>query len=55
MPSEENTKIVARIWQGIVTQADASVMHELIHEDYVYRGPGGLELHGPEGFLRSGW
>jgi len=51
MKSEESVKVVDRIWQEIVKQAETSVMDELIHEDYVYHGPGGLELRGPESFM----
>ena len=41
-----------RIWQEIVDDGDLSVVDDLVAEEYVYRGPGGLELHGPEGFRR---
>lgn len=51
MKSEENVKIVDRIWHEIVKQTDTSLMYILIHEDYVYHDPAGLELLGPEVFI----
>ena len=52
MSEEENIAVTRRIWQEIVDDGDLSVVDDLVAEEYVYRGPGGLELHGPEGFRR---
>ncbi|MDX1616296.1 MAG: ester cyclase [Candidatus Promineifilaceae bacterium] len=47
---EEYTAVVERVWQEIVVDADLDRIDELMASEYVYRGPAGLELHGPEGF-----
>lgn len=52
MDSEESISVVDRIWKEIVIQGNLQIIENLATDDYVYRGPGGLELHGPEGFRR---
>lgn len=47
---EQATTVVDRVWQEVVVDADLDRIDELMASDYIYRGPGGLELHGPQGF-----
>jgi hypothetical protein len=49
---KQNTRVVARVWQEIVSNGDLGPVDELLAEDYIYRGPGGREVRGPEGFRR---
>lgn len=50
MPTEENKKIAHRIREEIVNQGKMEVADELIADNYVWHGPGGLTANGPEGF-----
>ena len=52
MSEERNRRVVERIWHEIVQDGDLDLIEELATEEYVYHGPGGLELHGPDGFRR---
>ena len=50
MSEEQNRKLVERVWQEIINDGNLDVADELIAEEFTYRGPGGLEFHGPQGF-----
>ena len=52
MSEADSIAVTRRIWREIVEDGDLSVVDDLVADDYVYRGPGGLELHGPDGFRR---
>lgn len=52
MSEKESKRVVERVWEEIVNQGDLDACDELIADEYTYRAPGGLELHGPEGFRR---
>lgn len=52
MSTEQNVKIVERVWQEIVADGDLDLVDDLVAEGYTYRGPGGLEVRGPQGFRR---
>ncbi len=44
--------VVERVWSEVVNGGDLDTIDELVAEEYTYRGPGGFELTGPEGFGR---
>lgn len=48
----EGQAVVERVWTDIVNDGDLDAVDELVAESYTYRGPGGYELAGPEGFRR---
>ena len=50
MSAEENKAIVRRIFEDIINNRDMKVVDELFATDYVFHGPGGHELHGPDAF-----
>ena len=50
MMLEQNKAIVDRIWQEIINQGNLDISDELLDTKYVYYGPGGYIVEGPEGF-----
>ncbi|UCC75023.1 MAG: ester cyclase [Gemmatimonadota bacterium] len=48
--SEQNKAIVRRFIEEVWNKGNLSVLDEVYTADYVYRGPGGQEIKGPEGF-----
>lgn len=49
---QKNRSVVERVWKDIVNGGDLDAIDQLVAEDYTYRGPGGYELTGPDGFRR---
>lgn len=52
MDPTETRAVVERVWRDVVNGGDLDLLDDLVAEDYTYRGPGGYELTGPEGFRR---
>ncbi len=50
MSAEENKAIIRRVWEEVFNKGGLAVADEIMAANYVYRGPGGQELKGPEGF-----
>lgn len=50
-PPEART-IVERVWTEVVNGGNLDAIDELVADSYTYRGPGGYELAGPDGFRR---
>ncbi len=50
MSAEENKAIVNRIWEEVVNEGNLNIADELFAASYIYHGPGGREIKGPEGF-----
>ncbi len=50
MSAEANKAIVNRIWEEVVNEGNLNIADELFATSYVYHGPGGREIKGPEGF-----
>ena len=50
MSAEENKAIVRRIFEDIINNRDMNVVDELFATNYVFHGPSGQELHGPDAF-----
>ena len=50
MSTEESKALMRRIWKEVLNEGNLENAHELVADDYVYHGPGGHELRGPEGF-----
>jgi predicted ester cyclase len=50
MSTEENKAMIRRVWEEIINKGDLTVADEIMTNNYVYRGSGGQEFHGPEGF-----
>jgi steroid delta-isomerase-like uncharacterized protein len=48
--SDTNTAICRRVIDDIVNRGNLALVDDLIASSYVYHGPGGLELRGPDGF-----
>ena len=48
----DSRTVVERVWEEIVNEGKLEVIDELVADEYTYRGPGGYELLGPEGFRR---
>ena len=46
--SEENKAIIRRVFNELLNQADMSVIDEIDAPDFVWHGPGGQEVRGPE-------
>lgn len=46
----ESRAVVERVWTDVVNGGDLAAIDDLVAEDYIYHGPGGYELAGPEGF-----
>ena len=49
MSTEENKAVVRRIWEEILNKGNLALVDEIIATNYVYHGPGGQEVKGPEG------
>jgi steroid delta-isomerase-like uncharacterized protein len=49
MSVEENKAIIRRWVEGL-NKHDTSIVDQLISDDYVFHGPGGQEVKGPESF-----
>lgn len=49
---EENKATIRRFAEEILGGHNISKVYELISDDYVYHGPGGREVRGPEGFMQ---
>jgi predicted ester cyclase len=49
MSVEENKVIVNRVWNEVLNECKLDVVDELVDTSYVYHGPGGHEIKGPEG------
>jgi len=47
---EDNKTIVRRIYSEIINRGNLALADTLVAPSYVYHGPGGLEMRGPEGF-----
>jgi steroid delta-isomerase-like uncharacterized protein len=47
---EDNKTIVRRVFTEIINRGNLALADTLVAPSYVYHGPGGLELRGPEGF-----
>ena len=50
MSTEENKAMLRRVWEEVFNKGDLAVANEIMVPNYVYRGPMGQELKGPEGF-----
>jgi len=50
MTLKQNKAIVDRMWQEILNQGNLDISDELLDQSYVYHGPGGHKIKGPEGF-----
>src|SRR5689334_22639513 len=48
--SEANKAICRRVIDDVVNRGNLAAVDNLIDASYVYHGPGGLELRGPDGF-----
>jgi len=48
--SESNKAVCRRLIDEVVNQGNLAAADALVSPSYVYHGPGGLELRGPEGF-----
>jgi steroid delta-isomerase-like uncharacterized protein len=48
--SEGNKQVCRRLIEEAVNRGNLAVVDTLVGPNYVYHGPGGLELRGPEGF-----
>jgi predicted ester cyclase len=49
MSVEENKGIVDRVWHEVLNEGKLDVVDELVDASYIYYGPGGYEIKGPEG------
>jgi predicted SnoaL-like aldol condensation-catalyzing enzyme len=49
MSVEESKAIVNRVWHEVFNAGKLDVVDELVDTSYVYYGPGGYEMKGPEG------
>ncbi len=52
MSIEENKAMLRRVWEEAFNKGDLAVANEIMTTNYVYRGPMGQELIGPEGFMQ---
>lgn len=50
--TNETRAVVERVWTEVVNEGNLEAIDELVADSYTYRGPGGYELTGPEGFRR---
>jgi len=50
MSVEENKAIIRRNWEEAFNKGNLAVADEIMVPNYIYHGPGGQELKGPEGF-----
>ena len=52
MSAEDNKEIERRIIEEVFNQGRLEIIPELMSPEYIYHGPGGMELKGPEGFAQ---
>jgi ketosteroid isomerase-like protein len=52
MSEEESRRAVERVWEEVINERRLDFVEDLIAEEYVYHGPGELEVRGPDGFRR---
>jgi steroid delta-isomerase-like uncharacterized protein len=50
MTTEQHKAALRRIYDEVLEKGNLSVVDELIGSNYVFHGPGGMELKGPDGF-----
>lgn len=50
--AEDNKAICRRLVEDIVNRGNLKLADTLVGPGYVYHGPGGLELRGPEGYTQ---
>jgi len=50
MSTEQNKAAIRRVYEEAMNKGNVAVLNELMAPDYVYHGPGGTELKGPEAF-----
>ena len=50
MGIRENLNIVNRLLVEVWAQGNTSIIYELLSPDYIYHGPTGEEINGPEAF-----
>lgn len=50
MSVEQNKEVERRVIEEVFNKRSLAITPELIANEYVYHGPGGMELKGPEGF-----
>jgi predicted ester cyclase len=48
--TEENKVKVRRVWEEVLDKGNLAVADEIMAPNYIYRGSGGQEFKGPEGF-----
>ena len=48
--AEDNKSIARRVFNDIISGGNLALADAIYASNYVYHGPGGLELRGPEGF-----
>ena len=48
MGIEENKAIVKEVWEQMINRDNYDRLYDLFHKDYVYHGPGGHEVRGPD-------
>ncbi|MBT8365234.1 MAG: ester cyclase [Deltaproteobacteria bacterium] len=48
MSTEQNKALIKRAWDEVFNQKKLTVVDELWSSDYIYHGPQGQELRGPE-------
>lgn len=49
---KDSRAVVERVWEEVVNEGNLDAIDELVADEYTYRGPGGYELTGPDGFRR---
>ena len=52
MSLEECKAMDRRVIEEIINQGRYEVAHEIFAPEFIYHGPGGQELKGPEGFIQ---
>lgn len=51
-PLTDGRAVVERVWDDVVNGGALDAIDGLVADEYTYRGPGGFELTGPDGFRR---
>jgi steroid delta-isomerase-like uncharacterized protein len=49
MSAEKNKAILRRFWEEVFNGRNLALIDELFAKNWVYHGPAGQEVHGPEG------
>ncbi len=49
MSAEENKAIIRRFWEEVFNGRNLNLIDELYAKNWIYHGPAGQEVHGPEG------